>query len=67
MVHLHPDEPSVWLTLGILLLYIHKQKKLSNAASSCIKNAMHLGKITMDVTKVMHLMYCVIFSYYFPF
>lgn len=52
MVHRHPDQPSVWLTLGCLLLRIHKQKMLSKAASNCIKTAMHLGKMKMDVTKV---------------
>lgn len=52
MVHRHPDQASAWLTLGTLLLYVHKQRKLSKSASNCIKNAMHLGKTTMDVTKV---------------
>lgn len=52
MVHRHPDQASVWLVLGTLLLYIRIQRKLSKAASHCIQNAMHLGKTTMNVTKV---------------
>lgn len=52
IVHRHPNQGSVWLSLGTLLLYIHEHKKLSKAASNCIRNAMHLGKSTMDVTKV---------------
>lgn len=62
MVHRHPDQASVWLTLGTLLLYIYEQRKLSKSASACLKTAMHLGKTTMDVTKV-SVFHCVLLSY----
>lgn len=52
LVHRHPGEASLWLSLSILLIRVHTERPQSYAAAKCGEIAMKLGQTNMDVTKV---------------
>ncbi|KAJ3638165.1 hypothetical protein MTP99_001570 [Tenebrio molitor] len=53
IVHRHPDQAAVWLTLSSLLIRLQDER--SKAAAKCAQIAMKLGQTNMDVTKVLCL------------
>ncbi|XP_017785314.1 PREDICTED: tetratricopeptide repeat protein 37 [Nicrophorus vespilloides] len=53
LVHRHPDQASLWLSLSVLLLRLHDEKPVSQSAAKCAEVAMALGQTKMDVTKVL--------------
>lgn len=55
LIHRHPDQGTVWLTLATLLLRLHEHHTLTSAAAKCAQVAMKLGRNNMDVTKVLCL------------
>lgn len=52
LVHRHPNQASLWLSLSILLIKLHADRPKSYAAARCGEIAMKLGQTNMDVTKV---------------
>lgn len=53
LVHRHPDQGSLWLTLATVLLRLQRVRKSGSAAAKCAHRAMKLGQAKMDVTKVL--------------
>jgi superkiller protein 3 len=53
IVHRHPDQAAVWVTLSSLLIRLQDER--SKAAAKCAQIAMKLGQTNMDVTKVLCL------------
>lgn len=53
LIHRHPNYASLWLSLSILLVRLHKERPQSiPAAAKCAQLAVKLGRTNMDVTKV---------------
>lgn len=52
LVHRHPANSAIWLTLSHLLLKVARHKKPSTSAAKCAEAAMKLGQNIMDVKKV---------------
>nr|XP_022913012.1 tetratricopeptide repeat protein 37 [Onthophagus taurus] len=55
LLHRYPNEASLWLSLSILLIRLHKERPRDFAASQCAKIATELGQTNMDVTKILCL------------
>ncbi|KAG5897490.1 hypothetical protein JTB14_031114 [Gonioctena quinquepunctata] len=53
LVHRHPENASVWLTLGLLLLQVEGEKKWSHAAAKCAQVAMRSGQSNIDISKIL--------------
>ncbi|KAK9737501.1 Tetratricopeptide repeat [Popillia japonica] len=53
LVHRHPSQATLWLSLSILLIRLHAERPRSYAAAKCGEVAMKLGQSNMDVTKVL--------------
>ncbi|XP_023026959.2 tetratricopeptide repeat protein 37 [Leptinotarsa decemlineata] len=53
LVHRHPENDSLWLTLALLLLQVRKDKKQSAAAVKCAQIAIKSGQKTTDISKVL--------------
>ncbi|CAH1115105.1 unnamed protein product [Psylliodes chrysocephalus] len=53
LVHRHPDNASVWLTLAVTVLRVKSERKRALAAVKCAQIALKIGQAKMDITKVL--------------
>lgn len=49
--HRHPEDPMVWLNLGLLDLHLYPDID-TKAAARCFSKALYLGRSSVDVSKV---------------
>lgn len=50
-IHRHPNQPSLWLSLCLLLLHLYPNSD-SRIAARCAEVTMRTGKSAIDVSKV---------------
>ncbi|CAG9862355.1 unnamed protein product [Phyllotreta striolata] len=51
LVHRHPNNSEVWLTLAVTMLRVKSERKRAVTAVKCAQIALESGKTKMDVTK----------------